>query len=242
MREVLADAAAAGEHLGDRAVRRSSRRRGTRAARARRRPRAGRRRSARRVRVGVHELAGELGRGVVEHDVGARPEELGAQRRRRRRPRAARPATARRPARPSRGPASGSSSAACVTTSLVASIVEVLVQVGHAEVVDRVAVVVAEGDHRRRRLDREVEVEQRLRRARHGLQPDLVEALEHRARRRRSVVRWRMRYLTPSPPARSAAGARRTPPRRARRCGSTAAAGRRGSACRPLSTMSSKRW
>ncbi len=55
---------------------------------------------------------------------------------------------------------------------------EQLVQVGDTEVVHRVAVVVAERDHGRRRLDHQVEVEQGLGRAGERLQPHLVEALE----------------------------------------------------------------
>ena len=51
-------------------------------------------------------------------------------------------------------------------------------QVGDAEVVHRVAVVVLERDHGRRRLDPEVECEERLRVACERLQPNLVEALE----------------------------------------------------------------
>ena len=165
VREVLADAGAAGEHLGDGAL---DRRRaddvveplahvvGGAPEEGERASRRGRRRGARRRWPAVSSASGTKALGprnsASSSSSAASPRELAR-------------ASATRPAPRRAGPASGSSAPAWVTTSLVDSIMRWSWRYGDAEVVHRVAVVVAEGDHGRGRLDREVEVEQRLRRA-----------------------------------------------------------------------------
>ncbi len=180
VREVLADTAPALEHLGNGAVhvRRSdpvlepvADSGGGAAEECERAP----------ARILVAQRRGEPGRVVTEGDVDARAEELGElvgqSNVRGKLPKARRCVRLALPRPPER----------LVCTRVRDDVArrldhEAVVQVGDAEVVHGVAVVVAVGDHRCRRLDQEVEVEQRLRRARERLQPDLVEALEHLAR------------------------------------------------------------
>ena len=180
VREVLADARSAREHLGDGAVH------GRRAdavleASAHVVGGAAEEGERRCLRVFGEERLGERGRLVREHDIGARAEELGQFVCQRLVP-AQCPEHGRRVRLTLRRP--GQRLVGARVRHDVARRLdhEPVVQVRHAEVVDCVAVVVPERDHGRRRLDQQVEVEQGLSHAGERLQTHLVEALEDVAR------------------------------------------------------------
>ena len=180
VREVLADAAPSGEHLGDGAVH------GRGAdpvleASAHMVGCASEEGECARLPILGEQRLGERRRVVSERDVRARAEELGVFVRQRL-------VFHERPERGRRVRLALGRAGERVVGARVGDDVarrldhEAVVQVGDAEVVDGVAVIVPERHRGRGRLDLEVEVEQGLGRAGKRLQPHLVEALEDLAR------------------------------------------------------------